>query len=303
MPTLKDLNARIPDGIGNECLNLRNYCYWLRELCRSEAEYLKIESVATIILAAQIFPSEAERLRHAELRFELLRFIALSMRRTVPLSEQASRVLSKFLSAVSNDRKNSRRDNLILSFNYDTLIEDQVLQDPNLFQSTSIDYGVNMERADRSAQNSPRERTVDLLKLHGSLNWYAVKGAGEEFDIKNVCRIERNDRSFPMYEKDNPIFIPMAHAKESFLKGSLFNVIWSKADYFLSHADEIFVIGYGFPQTDGNSFPFLLKHRDRIRKVVVFEKESSPEIARLERLFGKENLACQDAKEFLSEMF
>lgn len=303
MPTLKDLNARIPDGIGNECLNLRNYCYWLRELCRSEAEYLKIESVATIILAAQIFPSEAERLRHAELRFELLRFIAMSMRRTVPLSEQASRVLSKFLSAVSNDRKNSRRDNLILSFNYDTLIEDQVLQDPNLFQSTSIDYGVNMERADRSAQNSPRERTVDLLKLHGSLNWYAVKGAGEEFDIKNVCRIERNDRSFPMYEKDNPIFIPMAHAKESFLKGSLFNVIWSKADYFLSHADEIFVIGYGFPQTDGNSFPFLLKHRDRIRKVVVFEKESSPEIARLERLFGKETLACQDAKEFLSEMF
>jgi hypothetical protein len=303
MPTLKDLNARIPDGIGNECLNLRNYCYWLRELCRSEAEYLKIESVATIILAAQIFPSEAERLRHAELRFELLRFIAMSMRRTVPLSEQASRVLSKFLSAVSNDRKNSRRDNLILSFNYDTLIEDQVLQDPNLFQSTSIDYGVNMERADRSAQNSPRERTVDLLKLHGSLNWYAVKGAGEEFDIKNVCRIERNDRSFPMYEKDNPIFIPMAHAKESFLKGSLFNVIWSKADYFLSHADEIFVIGYGFPQTDGNSFPFLLKHRDRIRKVVVFEKKDSPEIARLERLFGKEALACQDAKEFLSEMF
>ncbi len=303
MPTLKDLNARIPDGIGNECLNLRNYCYWLRELCHSEAEYLKIESVATIILAAQIFPSEAERLRHAELRFELLRFIAMSMRRTVPLSEQASRVLSKFLSAVSNDRKNSRRDNLILSFNYDTLIEDQVLQDPNLFQSTSIDYGVNMERADRSAQNSPRERTVDLLKLHGSLNWYAVKGAGEEFDIKNVCRIERNDRSFPMYEKDNPIFIPMAHAKESFLKGSLFNVIWSKADYFLSHADEIFVIGYGFPQTDGNSFPFLLKHRDRIRKVVVFEKKDSPEIARLERLFGKENLACQDAKEFLSEMF
>lgn len=303
MPTLKDLNARIPDGIGNECLNLRNYCYWLRELCRSEAEYLKIESVATIILAAQIFPSEAERLRHAELRFELLRFIAMSMRRTVPLSEQASRVLSKFLSAVSNDRKNSRRDNLILSFNYDTLIEDQVLQDPNLFQSTSIDYGVNMERADRSAQNSPRERTVDLLKLHGSLNWYAVKGAGEEFDIKNVCRIERNDRSFPMYEKDNPIFIPMAHAKESFLKGSLFNVIWSKADYFLSHADEIFVIGYGFPQTDGNSFPFLLKHRDRIRKVVVFEKKDSPEIARLERLFGKEALACQDAKEFLSKMF
>ncbi len=303
MPTLKDLNARIPGGIGEGCLALRNYCEWLRELCRGEPEYMKIESVATHILAAQIFPSEAERLRNAELRFELLRFIAMSMRRTAPLSLQASSLLSRFLASVSNDCQCSQRDNLILSFNYDTLIEDQILHDPFLFQTTSIDYGVNMERADRSADGGNRARTIDLLKLHGSLNWYAVKGAGEEFDLKNVCRVERGDRSFPMYEKDNPIFIPMAHAKESFLKGSLFNVIWAKADYWLSGAREIFVIGYGFPQTDGNSLPFLLKHRDRIRKVVVLEREGDASVARLVRLFGEEVVTCEDAKDFLSKMF
>ncbi len=303
MPTLKDLNARIPGGIGEECLALRNYCYWLRELCRGEPEYMKIESVATHILATQIFPSEAERLRNAELRFELLRFIAMSMRRTAPLSLQASSLLSRFLASVSNDCKRAQRDNLILSFNYDTLIEDQILHDPFLYQTTSVDYGVNMERADRSASGGNPSRTVDLLKLHGSLNWYSVKGAGEEFDLKNVCRVERGDRSFPMYEKDNPIFIPMAHAKESFLKGSLFNVIWAKADYYLSGADEIFVIGYGFPQTDGNSLPFLLKHRDRIRKVVVFEREGDASVARLERLFGNDVVICEDAKVFLSKMF
>ncbi len=303
MPTLKDLDARIPCGIGEECLALRNYCYWLRELCRDEPEYLKMESVATHILAAQIFPSEADRLRNAELRFELLRFIAMSMRRTSPLTLRASSLLSKFLVSVSNDCKCPQRDNLILSFNYDTLIEDQIRQDPFLFQTTEVDYGVNMERADRSAASGNRSRTVDLLKLHGSLNWYSVKGAGEEFDLKNVCRVERGDCSFPMYEKDNPIFIPMAHAKESFLKGSLFNVIWAKADYYLSGADEIFVIGYGFPQTDGNSFPFLLKHRDRIRKVVVFEREGDASVARLVRLFGKDVVTCEDAKDFLSKMF
>lgn len=303
MPTLKDLNDRIPEGIGPECLALKNYCRWLADLCRGEPEYLKIESVATDILAAQIFPSEAERLRNAELRFELLRFIAMSMRKNVPLSERASRLFSKFLSAVSNDCDCPRRDNLILSFNYDTLIEDQIRQDPFLFQTVSVDYGVNMEFADRFAVSERRSRTVDLLKLHGSLNWYSVKGAGEEFDLKNVCRVERGDGDFPMYEKDNPIFIPMAHAKESFLKGSLFNVIWAKADYYLSNADEIFVIGYGFPQTDGNSFPFLLKHRDRIRQVVVFEKPGDTSVERLKRLFGKDVVACRDAKDFLSEMF
>ncbi|MBP5247260.1 MAG: hypothetical protein J6Z31_05310 [Fibrobacter sp.] len=300
MPTLKDLNGRIPDGIYPECLTLRNYCYWLRELCRGESEYLKIESVATNILSAQIFSSEQERLQNAMLRFELLRFITRSMHRSVPLSESASRNLSNFLNAVANDRANSKRDNLILSFNYDTLIEDQVQQDSELFASTAVDYGVNIEYADRSAGCGPRPRTIDLLKLHGSLNWYPVKGAVEEFDLKNVCRVEPGDRSFPMYEKDNPIFIPMAHAKDSFLRGSLFNVIWAKADYYLSNADEIFVIGYGFPQTDGNSFPFLLKHRDRIRNVVVFEPKWDASLERLERLFGKGVVVCEDAQNFLN---
>ena len=303
MPTLKDLNGRIPDGIYPECLALRNYCYFLRELCRGEPEYLNIEAVATNILAAQIFPSEEDRLHNATLRFELLRFITKAMQRSVPLSEEASRSLSHVLNAVANDRANSKRDNLILSFNYDTLIEDQVQQDPELFASTSVDYGVNIERADRSAACGSYPRTIDLLKLHGSLNWYSIKGAGEEFDLKNVCRVERFDRSFPMYEKDNPIFIPMAHAKDSFLRGSLFNVIWAKADYYLSKADEIYVIGYGFPQTDGNSFPFLLKHRNRIRNVVVYEPKKDTSIERLERLFDKGVVVCEDAQKFLNRLF
>ena len=299
MPTLKDLNGRIPDRIGTECLNLRNYCYWRRELCRGEAEYLKIESVATNILTAQIFSSEEARLQNAILRFELLRFITQSMHRTLPLSAEASQILSQFLTAVSNDRKKACRENLILSFNYDTLLEDQIQQDPHLFQTTAIDYGVSIERADRSANQENRPKSVDLLKLHGSLNWYSIKGAGEDLDLKNVCRVEPGDRSFPLYQKDNPIFIPMAHAKDSFLRGSLFNVLWAKADYFLSTADEIFVIGYGFPQTDGNCFPFLLKHRDRIRHVVVYENPGDPTVLRLERLFDKGVVICQDAKEFL----
>ena len=106
-----------------------------------------------------------------------------------------------------------------------------------------------------------------------------------------------------MYQKDNPIFIPMAHAKDSFLRGSLFNVIWAKADYYLSRADEIYVIGYGFPQTDGNSFPFLLKHRTRIRNVVVFEPKKDNSIERLQRLFDKDVVVCEDAQKFLNRLF
>lgn len=58
---------------------------------------MEIESVATSILSAQIFPGEQERLEHTTLRFELLRFIANAMRRFVPLEVADSTLLSAFL--------------------------------------------------------------------------------------------------------------------------------------------------------------------------------------------------------------
>lgn len=303
MPTIKDLNSRIPDGIHAECQTLRHYCYWLRELCHGAPEYLNIESVATNILTAQIFPSEEERLRNAELRFELLRFIAQAMHRTVPLSSAASQMLSAFLNAIANDKENEGRKNLILSFNYDTLIEDQIRQDPNLFSTIAVDYGVNIEPADRSACHGNRPKSIDLLKLHGSLNWYSIKGSGGELDLKNVCRIEADGPQLSALPKGQSDFHSHGARQRFLFAGKPVQCTLGKSGLLPSNADEIYVIGYGFPQTDWNSFPFLLKHRDRIRQVVVFESAGDASIARLERLFDKGIVVCEDAKQFLSRLF
>jgi hypothetical protein len=91
----------------------------------------------------------------------------------------------------------------------------------------------------------------------------------------------------------------MAHAKESFLRGSLFNLLWSKADYYLKNAQEIYFLGYGFPKTDMNNLEFLLRHRERFKKVVVFEPENSPVLERLRRLLGS-LVESRDAKEYLA---
>jgi hypothetical protein len=92
----------------------------------------------------------------------------------------------------------------------------------------------------------------------------------------------------------------MAHTKESFLRGSLFNLLWSKADYYLKNAQEIFFLGYGFPKTDMNNLEFLLRNRDRFKKVVVFEREGHPDLERLRELLGEIVVSC-DAKEFLAK--
>ena len=301
MPTLRDLNDLIPFGIPDEFPHLRDYCKRFVELCNGDDDYLGIEPLATSILSAQIFPGERERLYHASLRFELLRFIASVIRSDNVLDESSAKILKQFLKACENNPSEGSRDTLLLSFNYDTLIESVIATDKELCETVSVDYGVKIEPADRSAKRGKRLRTIDLIKLHGSLNWFPVKGASDELDLKNVCEVEPQDRSFPIYCEDTPVYIPMAHAKESFLRGSLFNLLWSKAEYYLKNAEEIYFIGYGFPKTDINNLEFLLRHRDRFKKVVVLDSKGWLDVQRLQKLLGNDLVECCDAKEFVSK--
>lgn len=302
MPTLRDINELIPYGIPDEFPHIKDYCLKFLELCNNQKEYLGIETLATSILSARIFPGERERLYHASLRFELLRFIASVIRHDEALAPDAAAVLRKFLKSCVNCASEGSRDTLLLSFNYDTLIESAIAKDPELQESVAVDYGVKIDPADRSAVRSRGDKTVDLIKLHGSLNWFPLKGVTDELDLRNVCQVEPGDRSFPIYCEDTPIYIPMAHAKESFLRGSLFNLLWSKADYYLKNAREIYFLGYGFPQTDVNNLEFLLRHRDRFKKVVVFEPKDHPDLRRLQKLLGENLVESTDARTYLSKL-
>ena len=300
MPTLRDLNERIPFGIPDEFPHLRDYCRHFLELCNNQTDYLNIETLSTSILSAQIFPGVRESLYHSSLRFELLRFIANEIRHDKGMDAGSAAVLRKFLAGCENCPGEGVRDTLLLSFNYDTLIEDVIAADPEMSSRVAVDYGVRIDPADRSAVRAPKSLTIDLIKLHGSLNWYPVKGASDPLDLKNVCQVEPCDRSFPIYREDTPIYIPMAHAKESFLRGCLFNLLWSKADYYLKNAEEIYFLGYGFPKTDMNNLEFLLRHRDRFKKVVVFEHAGCAVLERLQKLLGDLVESC-DAKEYLAK--
>ncbi|MCQ2104794.1 MAG: SIR2 family protein [Fibrobacter sp.] len=307
MPTLRDLNELIPFGIPDEFPHFRDYCRNFLDICNGQREYLNIETLATSILSAQIFPGERERLYHSSLRFEMLRFIASTIRNNEQaggsaLDSDAAAVLNKFLAGCVNSPSDGVRDTLLLSFNYDTIIENAIAADPELSSRAVVDYGVRIDPADRSAVRSRGDRTIDLIKLHGSLNWFPLKGVSDTLDLRNVCQVEPCDRSFPIYCEDTPIYIPMAHAKESFLRGSLFNLLWSKADYYLKNAEEIYFVGYGFPKSDINNLEFLLRHRERFKKVVVFEPSDHPDLMRLQNLLGPSLVCCQDAKDFLAAL-
>lgn len=303
LPTLKDLDGRLFRPLGSGLGQLEEYCKEFASLCNRQPEYLKVEDVATAILGVQVFPGEEDRLRHETLRFQLLRFIQRSMRQHHPLADDSARILGKFLSACVHDSEDDGDRSLVISFNYDTLLENQLRSSPPS-GGCRVDYGINLVPADAQSEiRQPSPQRLSLLKLHGSLNWYRLKGAALQSDLRSASLVEEGDASAALYQSDNPIFIPMAHAKDTYLRGSLFSMLWAKADYYLGLAEEIHYIGYGFPRTDINNLAFLLRHRTRTRSVVVFENESDPELDRLRRLLGTDRVINQDARLWLDRHF
>jgi len=96
----------------------------------------------------------------------------------------------------------------------------------------------------------------------------------------------------------------MAHAKELFLHGTLYNTLWVKANYYLQNADEIYFIGYGFPETDIDNLLYFYQFKDKIKNIIVYySKDKLSEFKRLERIFGTNKILNIDAKEFISKNY
>ena len=179
--------------------------------------------------------------------------------------ENSSGILSKFISSNSIQDDMSPNKNIIISFNYDVLIEKQFIKDIALLTSCFIDYDVNLSNPDGKESFKKRVNKFSFLKLHGSFNWYNIKGSSN-IDINSIFLINPWQDSAKIYEDDIPIYIPMAHTKDSFLTGNLFNTIWSKAYYYLKYSKEIIFIGYGFPITDINNLMFFLQFKRKNKR-------------------------------------
>lgn len=129
---------------------------------------------------------------------------------------------------------------------------------------------------------------VKIYKLHGSINWFKYKGE-RKADIDNICigppyldryrnRIEELERFSreewsikSMFEK-TPELVPMTYNKSVYLDKPIFDIIWSRAYQALIEADDIYFIGYSFPETDTNNTYFYKEFEDKIKGICVYEK-------------------------------
>lgn len=218
--------------------------------------------------------------------------------------------------------------NTIITFNYDTLVEDALDE-----LGFNISYGPEkfIGFRDHNKFNKPPNlrKTIKVLKLHGSVNWsdwfevkksetpspekflYAPKKLAD--DLKDHVGVFENyaslrERAFI------PLLVPPTWQK--FMTGFL-PKIWDEAVEAIRTATRIIIIGYSIPPTDQH-FKYLmaagLQENISLRKVLfvnkAFEQNSDENKSklkeRLQNLFRPEHfdlgvveIIPHDLKEFL----
>lgn len=189
--------------------------------------------------------------------------------------------------------KNRLKETAFISLNYDIII-DNILTD--LYPEFHIDYGIdfiNFRRHDDWLPPDP-EKSVLLLKLHGSLNWLYCPTCNhiELFPKENV-----SIRLFFENHKETCkncgtqmkfVIIPMTYYKE--MSNPFIQQIFLKADEILRQAKTIFICGYSFSDADIH-IKYLLKRAERFMG-------KTPEIYVINNHPDKTDLLKEEEKRF-----
>jgi len=288
MPAINDLTDKLfieklqPKTIYPElCEYIKKY-YKLS----SESTYIRnIENISTAILSKKIFRNDAEKHNYEILRYQILKIIHDKIKSYEVDSEDKIKTLRRFVNICSQKRANH-----LITFNYDLLIEST---------GAWITYGVTNNYPATSIQEV-MGYPIEYIKLHGSFNWFRAKGTIEQ-DMHYIYQVDSNDTEYAIHEDDVPVFIPMAHTKDSFLNGSLFNTLWAKASHALNTSEEIYFLGYSFPETDLSNLFYFLDFKEKIKNIVIIDGKESENYIRLSHIFGKDVITIKDAMIFIEE--
>jgi SIR2-like domain len=162
-----------------------------------------------------------------------------------PAKARGSTIHSKILSRV-------RADDTIITFNYDTVIEESMPAEHSLWTPKG-GYGVDVSGvthawarrwyADREMERT-RDSKVQLLKLHGSLNWVLYKTSKVRLKPRPYVIRARNNK--PVF--DRAAIVPPGWHKR--VDRNPYNALWREARLALENCATLIIAGYSLPETD-----------------------------------------------------
>ena len=182
--------------------------------------------------------------------------------------------------------KNDSEKPSIITFNYDL----------------AADYAIHycQYNSDYCIDNLNKEKSIKILKLHGSLNWFSNTSEIVPFELGEIMKwynfelldegpiylnfldkVKRNNNKILYKNKKikvepEPLIIPPTWNKTEANYNIGIRKVWNQAAKELSEAENIFIIGYSLPETD-YFFKYLFalgtEGKNIIKKMWVFNPD------------------------------
>lgn len=118
------------------------------------------------------------------------------------------------------------------------------------------------------------EGTFELLKLHGSINWFhsgEVNGSGQIYYLNDT---DDAGVDWSTHTKDlQPLIIPPVLDKSRFFVHNSVKLLWNQARDYLENAKIVYIIGYSIPLTDLTVRLMLQNYLQHDCRVVLVNKD------------------------------
>lgn len=172
-----------------------------------------------------------------------------------------------------------RRRSIVVTFNYDTLVERaaSAMSGPGLSHLNL--YNVPIGRAEAryggGVYGIPEVPTFTLLKMHGSRHWW-YGGPGSPpgdpvyvtgYSDKWLLYPDRNDAG--LIADKTQLVVPPTLQKEPFYSSGVLRAQWSEASRWIKSADRIVLLGYSLPESDLTSRMLMMLAPDDVEVEVV----------------------------------
>lgn len=212
-----------------------------------EEYFTQLESMATM---SRIAPSKDRTFSPSEIREKrdrLMSALAAVLEESTDVSKKASAVCEYHAAIV--ERLDAQ--DTIISFNYDCVTDHALRREGDGKWSARYGYCFptpsRVEGHERwSAVDTPSgaNRTINLLKLHGSLNWQLPTGDGAEKDTIRLKQRLYEQRGTPRFTIIPPEFVKNIHTDPNF------EALWRNAERAIRGAEVIAMVGFSFTPTD-----------------------------------------------------
>lgn len=198
----------------------------------------------------------------------------------------------------------------VLTFNYD-IGADMALYRAGLGPNYVIEPAPNSHAA------------VDLLKLHGSLNWatetqsrrirplhlhdyfqkYTIRGFDNHGEIHvpvggHLVEYFATHAKSPVQVDREPVIVPPSWNKADYHHA--LSSVWASAANHLAEAESIFIVGYSLPETDSffrHLYALGSVGKSALRRIIVFNPDASGETdKRFQTLLGPGSIARYEYK-------